>query len=440
MSEGNSSNLIVNSNFSDGNIRQVPINWKVKGPRQSLTPQFELVSKEDRNMLMISGNQNDNCVGCISQTLKVKCGKTYHMKVKFQVSEDVNPYNNLLVQINLNNGFNNGIFHLKRLDDKWLEGENYFFIPGEEIVTGEINIYFKLSGRGRAWVQHVYFAECESIPQRNVDVACVEGAASLEMWGRVLDSVGSQNVDLVLLPETFNSTRYEDAEPLNGSAATLMSQKAKQYSMYVAGTFYHMDESKDCIYNTGLLFDRNGEMLGRYDKNHPYSQELLNGGVTPGTEIPVFETDFGTVGIMICYDSWFTDVAELLALKGAEIILFPSMGYYQSIMPARASDNCVRIVASSQDSPLGIWDTSGAEVRNPVADPTRHANCENTFSNVREQNIEGIKILIATLDLSQSPSPHNWGGPMLSAPGGRLNRREQKELLLDQIKAEMNRL
>ncbi|MFC5653790.1 carbon-nitrogen hydrolase family protein [Paenibacillus solisilvae] len=431
-------NLIPNSNFADGDEGQVPKHWKVKGPRQALIPNFGLVMEDDRNILLTSGNGNENCIGCIYARFTLNGGKTYHMKVQFQVSDDVNPHKNMLFTFYSDQGFNNGIFDFKRMEDGWIEGDNRFFVPDDGEVVGEVSICFRLSRSGKAWIRQVSFEECEPILPRNVSVACVEGTAPLEVWGQVMDLAGSQKVDLILLPEMFNSSDYKQDESLDGPAVMLMSQKAKQYGMHVAGTFYHMDVSADSLYNTGLLFGRQGEIIGRYDKNHLFSPELLEGGVRPGSDIPVFETDFGKVGMMICYDSWFTDVAELLALKGAEIILFPNAGYYQSLMPARASDNCIRIVASSLGSPLGIWDTSGAEVRSPDADLTRHANCDTTFSDVHQDEFSGIKILFATLDLSQSPSPHNWGGPMKSAPGGRRNRREQKDLLLDEIKTHIN--
>ena len=94
-----------------------------------------------------------------------------------------------------------------------------------------------------------------------------------------------------------------------------MSAKAAQHGLLVAGGFMHYDKRADVLSNVALLFDRRGRRIGRYDKVHPYSPEILYQGVTPGVKVPVFRTPFGTVGFMICYDSWFTDVAELLALK-----------------------------------------------------------------------------------------------------------------------------
>ncbi|MCZ8514761.1 carbon-nitrogen hydrolase family protein [Paenibacillus filicis] len=430
-------NLIKNNDFSEGVIGEIPSFWHVKSPRGNLAPHFELVKTESATQeLMIYGNNNDNCVGCIySSSFVLRAGRTYRMSAQFRISDEINPYKNLLFAF-YSKDFNDGIFQFTSTTGL-IEGENRFYIPGDGDITSEIRIYFKLSGHGKTWIQRISFEECESLPPRSVKVACVEGKTSFANWEKVLDVVGREKVDLVLLPETFRSTDTSQSEPIDGPSAQLMSSKARQYQMHVAGTFYHLDQTDGNLYNTGLIFDRKGNLLGKYDKNHPFSPELLDRGVTPGTEVPVFPTDIGKIGMMICYDSWFTDIAELLALKGAEIVLFPSAGYYQSIMTARASDNCIRIMASSLGSPLGIWDTSGAEVQNPNADPTRHSNCDTTFHNVYHLEEAGIKILLATLDLNKSPSPHNWGGPMRSAPGGRRNRREQKELLFNEIQREI---
>jgi predicted amidohydrolase len=202
-----------------------------------------------------------------------------------------------------------------------------------------------------------------------------------------------------------------------------------EHGMYVAGGFMCYDKRTDVLANVALLFDRRGRRIGRYDKVHPYSPEVLYQGVTPGNDVPVFKTPLGKIGFMICYDSWFTDVAEVLALKGAEIILFPNAGYYRDLMPARAADNGVRIVASSLGSGNGIWDTTGTEVTQTEPSATCHPGCPPAHSEVRKRKIGKIEMLVATLDLAVSPSPHNWGGPMMSAPGGRRNRRDQLGLL-----------
>jgi predicted amidohydrolase len=228
-------------------------------------------------------------------------------------------------------------------------------------------------------------------------------------------------------------------EALDGPSFDLMSKKAKQYNMYVAGGIIRKDEENHRVYNTALLFGRKGEFIGMYDKIHPYSPEVNERGITPGSQVPVFTTDFGKIGIMICYDSWFTDVIQLLALKGAAMVLFPNAGYYRSLLPARAADNGVRIVCSTLNNEYGIWDTAGRDVLDPGADPTVKPINGITYKNVIQTEAGEIKILITSLDLSISPSPHYNGGTMFSAPAGRRNRQDQKIDLEDEIKRERKR-
>jgi predicted amidohydrolase len=81
--------------------------------------------------------------------------------------------------------------------------------------------------------------------------------------------------------------------------------------------------------------------------------------LTPGDEYPVFRTDFGTIGIMTCYDVFFADPARALAARGAEIVLLPIWGGDQILAKARAIENQVYLVASGYDHPTYIMDPSG---------------------------------------------------------------------------------
>ena len=110
----------------------------------------------------------------------------------------------------------------------------------------------------------------------------------------------------------------------------------------------------------------------------------------------MFKTDFGKVGIMTCYDSWHPAVARLLALKGAEVILFPSAGYYMQLMHARAADNGV-VIAATSGSPCGVWDGGGNQADGGSPDATRYA----PTSIVAFEKDDGQKMQIVTVDLSQ---------------------------------------
>ena len=78
-------------------------------------------------------------------------------------------------------------------------------------------------------------------------------------------------------------------------------------------------------FNRAFLIDRQGNVTGYFDKVHLPEPEITNLGITAGNEWPVFDCDFGKIGIMICYDGCFPESSRILALKGAEIIFWPSL-------------------------------------------------------------------------------------------------------------------
>ena len=432
--------LVPNGNFDAGRVGGLPDAWEATGTPAN-APLFKWTRKDGDRCLLAAGNGSDDCFGTVQAPVVLRAGRTYRFNVQFRISKQVDPQKNMRFSVYADNEshFNNGIFRFSRCKDGWVKGEERFAVPGKKNIPGHVRVGYCFNAGGQAWVKQVSLSECPPVTPRPVRVAATKGKVSLKEWCTVLDAAGKAKVDLILLPEMVNG---EAVESMRGPTSQLMALKARQYEMYVAGGLYLRDRKKDRTYNTCLLFDRKGRLTGRYDKNHPYTPELWNdAGITPGRDVPVFKTDFGTVGILICYDSWFTDVTELLALKGAEIILFPNAGYFRSLMPARTADNCVRFVTSSLSCPLGIWDTAGRDITNPEADPTNGANVDPraTAHHIRKRKVGKVEMLIATLDLAQSPSPANWGGPCLSAPGGRRNRREQISLLQDQIKKETER-
>ncbi|MBI4379406.1 MAG: carbon-nitrogen hydrolase family protein, partial [Nitrospinae bacterium] len=102
-----------------------------------------------------------------------------------------------------------------------------------------------------------------------------------------------------------------------------------------------------------VLIDRFGKISGRYFKIHPVPNETKQFKVSRGSNIPVFKTDFGLIGIMICFDSYFPELPAILARKGARIIFFPHQqntpdsGTYLLHLRAHAMFNCVYLVAST---------------------------------------------------------------------------------------------
>lgn len=179
--------------------------------------------------------------------------------------------------------------------------------------------------------------------------------AMVSLAERCLD----EGADLVLFPECFQYAKCDRrhkpplveayAERLRG----LCSELARRYHAYVVPWDYYVAEDGK-TYNSSYIIDRNGDTVGRYRKcNLTYAE--LSTETTCGCELPVFDLDFGKVGIMICFDNYFPEVAATLGNKGAELILYPLYGdtlnpQWEIKLRARAMDHSLYIAPCQIDS------------------------------------------------------------------------------------------
>ena len=150
----------------------------------------------------------------------------------------------------------------------------------------------------------------------------IDGALGL------IDRAACDRPDFIVLPETFNGLGcgheawLQTGEPIPGPTFDALAAKARQHRTHIICPMLEQRGGK--LFNSSALIGRDGQLIGRYDKNHPTIGEI-EGGVTPGMETPVYQTDVGKVGMTICFDLNFRDVAEGLSRNGAEIVFFPSM-------------------------------------------------------------------------------------------------------------------
>jgi len=144
----------------------------------------------------------------------------------------------------------------------------------------------------------------------------------------LIDQAACDKPDLICLPEAFAQHHIpaekwsEIRETLDGEIVARVSEKAKDYSCYIICPALIHDG--DSLTNAAILIDRQGKYVGRYEKNMPTIIETQV-GVKAGSEASVFETDFGKLGMAICFDLNFREIGKALCDEGAQIILFPSM-------------------------------------------------------------------------------------------------------------------
>jgi len=135
------------------------------------------------------------------------------------------------------------------------------------------------------------------------------------------------------------------AEPLAGPYVRKACKLAEDLNIFFVFGFLELRNSK--LYNTAILIDPEGDIIGRYSKTHfAEGYEVKPNDYTPGNEYPVFETPFGKVGIIICYDRQLPEPARIMALKGAQILFVPAYGSYTdengwntALMGTRAYEN-----------------------------------------------------------------------------------------------------
>jgi predicted amidohydrolase len=149
-------------------------------------------------------------------------------------------------------------------------------------------------------------------------------------WERALqlvDAAGAHHPDLICLPEsmlhvgTGRGDWPAGLQRVDGPFVEQLASRARRYSAYIAGSLYV--EEGDCYPNKTLVIDREGNLAGSYDKVHPTYREI-DSGVTPGPSAQVVETDFGRLGLAICFDIGWPEHWAALAAQGAELVVWPS--------------------------------------------------------------------------------------------------------------------
>lgn len=153
---------------------------------------------------------------------------------------------------------------------------------------------------------------------------------------------------VVGLPEATPARFLKIAEPRDGHYVRAFQSLARQLSIALVPAFAERHDGR--VYNSAALIGRNGTVLGVYRKTHLRSIAAESRLYTEGDCLPVFRSEWGTLGIMICYDRQVPEVARTLRLQGARLLLVPSNGGYgdrnEVVVRARAYENAAFLVFS----------------------------------------------------------------------------------------------
>ena len=219
-----------------------------------------------------------------------------------------------------------------------------------------------------------------------------------------------RSLDLAVLPEMALSGEGERVGqvadwsfPLEGAVKETFAREARKCHCYVVVPTYLLEDraTKRCS-NAAILFDRRGEVVGTYRKVHlvvDSDSGSMERGSTPGKEEPVFDCDFGKLGIQICYDMEFDDGWRELARKGADLVVWPTQSPQTSQPAARAKRNHYYIVSSTWRNNASIFEPTG-KIASQIRWPVNEKEAEVGNLTPPEDNV-----LIQEIDLSYAILP-----------------------------------
>lgn len=402
-------NLIPNPGFEKaGNA--TPEGWKTVFPRQEIAPVFTIdnsVSHSGKySMKMTSSGKGT--YGYLSTSLKgiesrssvyepiltlpdstFMGENSYLIGCHFRISGNVDPDKHVRVKISWFDNTNNELFTeflgSRTAEKGWYKLAEVKTAPANAAGMS-ISLALQWADEGSVWWDDIFAEKAPAQSSRVVRVATASGwpkhpssiENNLQFYSGMIAHAGKKRADIICLGEgitlvSTGKTYHDAAETIPGPTSRTLGEAAKKAGTYVIAGIYEKEGT--LIYNTAILIDRNGNIAGKYRKTH-LPQTEVEGGLTPGDTYPVFKTDFGTIGIEICYDNFFPEVARNLMLNGAEIVFCPIWGdirnmktEWNAVARTRAIDNAVFFVASMYEPGLSlISDPNGNLMRDEDPD------------------------------------------------------------------------
>ncbi len=275
---------------------------------------------------------------------------------------------------------------------------------------------------------------------RNITVAAIQMQCStvveenLKKAEEMVRKAAGKGAQVILLPELFEREYfcqqkrydfYEYALPVDENPAVQIGKRlARELDVVLPISFYERDGN--VLYNSLAWIDADGELLGVYRKTHipddHFYQEKFY--FTPGnTGFMVFDTKYGRLGAGICWDQWFPETARTLALKGAEVIFYPtaigsepildtdSMLHWRRCMQGHAGANLVPVVAANR---IGREDVEPCEAnagqKSALVFYGSSFIADETGELVQSASRDKEEILVQTFDLDQVRENRlSWG-------------------------------
>ena len=366
-----------------------PDGWTTGAPREEIAPAFSFDpagGPEHKGSLVIRSDAREGLIGRWTKIFPIKGGEHYRFSTRRKVAGPEPARRTGVARILWQDEKGRPVMHDEPSYASFQPGTNPRAEPeypddgaadanGWTIVSGiyrapshatraVVELEFRWAPRAQVEWSSISLEQAAAPAPRKVRLAAVHfvprGAKTpterLHAYEPLIAEAGKKRADLVVLPEVITyggGCTYADvAEPVPGPSTEYLGTLARQNHLYLVPSLVEREGA--LLYNTAVLIGPDGRLAGKYRKVCLPRGEI-EGGVTPGHEYPVFQTRFGKVGMMVCYDGFFPEVARELSNRGAEVIAWPVMGCNPLLGAARACENHVYVVSSTHTDVSQNW-------------------------------------------------------------------------------------
>jgi predicted amidohydrolase len=364
--------------------------WTAESPRSEIRPQFLYESSGGRGgnpAFVIVADERDGLDGYWSRTFTVAGGAYYAFSSWYSAKAVALPRRSVLACLDWLNEEGQSVPLDEPAVSNYLVGmqamaETDFPVPGEITSDGWVElkgVYHAPSAARQCRVRlrmrwapgaevrwsDTLLEQTQPAKPRLIRLAAAhlrprDGKTPLGnclQYQPLIESAAHEKADLIVLGETLTCVGLgrspeEVAESIPGPSTEFFGGLARTNQLHIVAGLFERDGR--LVYNAAVLIGPDGKLIGKYRKVCLPRGEI-EAGVCPGKDYPVFQTSIGKIGLMICYDGFFPEVARELSNKGAEIIAWPVWGCNPLLARARACENHVYLVSSTYEDVSRNW-------------------------------------------------------------------------------------
>ena len=367
--------------------------WTTVAPREEIRPQFQRTEKGGKSgqgALVIRADEREGLHGWWQKNFSVTAGQHYRFTAWHHAENIAVPRRSLLARVlwrdeagkevqrreGVVTNFALGVVATAEPEypreatekragtDGWVEMSGIYEAP-PGATQARVELHLLWAPKGKVDWSDISFLPTKAPAPRKVRLASVHyrprGAKmpldACRPFAPFIEEAARRKADLVVLGETLTyagvGSSYADcAESIPGSSTDYFGGLAQKYALYIVAGLIERDRHQ--LFNVAVLIGPDGKIAGKYRKVCLPDGEY-DKGMSPGSDYPVFDTRLGKIGMMICYDGFFPEVARELSNRGAEIIAWPVWGCNPEQARARACENQVYLVSSTYEDVSRNW-------------------------------------------------------------------------------------